>query len=57
MDKKFKQAPFFYWLYTSLIVAGAGVVLLLKRDQLVPMTILSPGAQRSSTAVRAVLHA
>jgi len=41
VDKKFKQAPFFYWLYTLLIAAGAGVVMLLKRDQLVPMTILS----------------
>jgi Mn2+/Fe2+ NRAMP family transporter len=28
VDKKFKQAPFFYWLYTSLIVAGAAVVLV-----------------------------
>jgi len=41
VDKKFKQAPFFYWLYTLLIAAGAGVVMVLKRDQLVPMTILS----------------
>lgn len=28
LDKKFSEAPFFYWLYTTLIVAGAGVVLL-----------------------------
>jgi len=28
VDKKFKQAPFFYWLYTLLIVAGAAVVLI-----------------------------
>jgi NRAMP (natural resistance-associated macrophage protein)-like metal ion transporter len=41
VDKKFKQAPFFYWLYTLLIASGAGVVMLLKRQQLVPMTILS----------------
>jgi len=25
---KFKEAPIFYWLYTVLIVVGAGVVLL-----------------------------
>ncbi len=28
LDHKFKEAPIFYWLYTVLIVAGAGVVLL-----------------------------
>lgn len=28
LDKKFGEAPFFYWLYTSLIVAAAGVVLI-----------------------------
>ncbi len=28
LDKKFREAPFFYWLYTTLIAAGAGVVLL-----------------------------
>ncbi|HEX8924559.1 MAG TPA: divalent metal cation transporter, partial [Terriglobales bacterium] len=28
LDKKFGEAPFFYWLYTLLIVAGAAVVLL-----------------------------
>src|SRR6202795_2071909 len=28
LDHKFKEAPIFYWLYTILIVAGAGVVLL-----------------------------
>src|SRR5260221_12733650 len=27
LDKKFHEAPVFYWLYTVLIVAGAGVVL------------------------------
>ena len=27
LDKSFKEAPFFYWFYTSLIVLGAGVVL------------------------------
>lgn len=28
VDKSFKEAPFFYWLYTLLIVGGAGVVLI-----------------------------
>jgi NRAMP (natural resistance-associated macrophage protein)-like metal ion transporter len=28
VNKRFREAPVFYWLYTMLIVAGAGVVLL-----------------------------
>jgi len=28
VDRKFREAPVFYWLYTALIVAGAGVILL-----------------------------
>ena len=28
LDKKFHEAPVFYWLYTLLIVLGAGVLLL-----------------------------
>ena len=28
IDKSFKEAPFFYWLYTLLIVGGAAVVLI-----------------------------
>ncbi len=28
LDRNFKQAPFFYWFYTFLIAAGAGVVLI-----------------------------
>jgi Mn2+/Fe2+ NRAMP family transporter len=28
LDKKFGEAPVFYWLYTILIVAGAGVILI-----------------------------
>jgi len=27
LDKNFKEAPFFYWFYTALIVLGAGLVL------------------------------
>ena len=28
VDKSFKEAPFFYWLYTGLIALGAGLVLI-----------------------------
>jgi NRAMP (natural resistance-associated macrophage protein)-like metal ion transporter len=28
VDQKFSEAPFFYWLYTLLIVAGAAVLLI-----------------------------
>jgi Mn2+/Fe2+ NRAMP family transporter len=28
LDKRFDEAPAFYWLYTALIVAGAGVLLV-----------------------------
>ncbi len=28
LDKHFKEAPFFYWLYTLLIIFGAGIVLI-----------------------------
>lgn len=28
LDKRFREAPVFYWLYTLLIAAGAGVILI-----------------------------
>jgi NRAMP (natural resistance-associated macrophage protein)-like metal ion transporter len=40
LDKKFHEAPVFYWLYTLLIVFGAGV-LLLPRIPLVYVSVLS----------------
>jgi NRAMP (natural resistance-associated macrophage protein)-like metal ion transporter len=40
LDKKFHEAPVFYWLYTLLIVAGAGV-LLIPRFPLVHVMVLS----------------
>jgi Mn2+/Fe2+ NRAMP family transporter len=40
LDKKFSEAPFFYWLYTGLIAAGAGVILWPNLP-LVKITILS----------------
>jgi NRAMP (natural resistance-associated macrophage protein)-like metal ion transporter len=41
VDKSFKEAPFFYWLYTLLIVGGAVTVLVLPDSQLVNVAILS----------------
>src|SRR5204863_2345492 len=40
LDKKFHEAPAFYWLYTLLIVAGAGV-LLVPNFPLVHVLVLS----------------
>ena len=40
LDKKFHEAPAFYWLYTLLIVTGAGV-LLLPRFPLTDIMVLS----------------
>jgi NRAMP (natural resistance-associated macrophage protein)-like metal ion transporter len=41
VDKNFKEAPFFYWLYSLLIVGGALTVLLLPDAQLINVAILS----------------
>jgi Mn2+/Fe2+ NRAMP family transporter len=41
VDKSFKEAPTFYWLYTLLIAGGAIAVLALPDSQLVAMAILS----------------
>ena len=41
VDKNFKEAPFFYWLYTLLIVGGSATVLLLPDAQLMNFAILS----------------
>jgi Mn2+/Fe2+ NRAMP family transporter len=40
VDKKFSEAPFFYWLYTLLIAAG-GAVLLIPHLPLVKIAVLS----------------
>jgi Mn2+/Fe2+ NRAMP family transporter len=40
LDKKFHEAPVFYWLYTALIVVGAGV-LLVPHLPLVYVSVLS----------------
>jgi Mn2+/Fe2+ NRAMP family transporter len=41
VDKSFREAPFFYWLYTALIVGGGATVLLLPDAQLINFAILS----------------
>jgi Mn2+/Fe2+ NRAMP family transporter len=41
VDKSFKEAPTFYWLYTLLIVGGAATVLVLPDAQLINFAILS----------------
>jgi len=41
VDKSFREAPFFYWLYTLLIAGGAFTVLILPDAQLINYAILS----------------
>jgi Mn2+/Fe2+ NRAMP family transporter len=41
VDKTFKGAPFFYWLYTLLIAGGAATVLILPDTMLISFAILS----------------
>jgi Mn2+/Fe2+ NRAMP family transporter len=41
VDKSFKEAPFFYWLYTLLIAGGAIAVLALPDSKLVSTAVLS----------------
>jgi Mn2+/Fe2+ NRAMP family transporter len=40
LDKKFSEAPAFYWLYTALIALSAGVILI-PRFPLVKVAVLS----------------
>jgi len=41
INKRFGEAPAFYWLYTSLIFLGALAVVFLSEDQQVPIILLS----------------
>jgi NRAMP (natural resistance-associated macrophage protein)-like metal ion transporter len=41
VDKNFREAPFFYWLYTLLLAGGALAVLVLPDAQLINVAILS----------------
>ncbi len=56
VGKRFSEAPVFYWLYTILIVAGAGVILMPNMP-LVKISILSQVVNGSRAALRAGLHA
>jgi NRAMP (natural resistance-associated macrophage protein)-like metal ion transporter len=40
LNKKFRDAPMFYWLYTGLIIAGAAIILVPKAP-LVELAVLS----------------
>ncbi len=40
LSKRFREAPVFYWLYTSLIVLGAAIILM-PRVPLIKLAILS----------------
>ena len=41
VDKSFREAPFFYWLYALLIAGGAVTVLVLPDAQLINVAIFS----------------
>ncbi|HEY1678622.1 MAG TPA: Nramp family divalent metal transporter [Candidatus Sulfotelmatobacter sp.] len=41
VGRKFGEAPFFYWLYTLLIVAGGALVLVIPADQLIRIVLWS----------------
>lgn len=41
LDKKWKEAPEFYWLYTGIIVIGAGIIILIPNDQLINISLWS----------------
>jgi NRAMP (natural resistance-associated macrophage protein)-like metal ion transporter len=41
INKRFNEAPTFYWLYTSLIAAGALVVMLLSEAKQIPIILFS----------------
>ena len=56
VGKKFSEAPVFYWLYTVLIVAGAGVILYPESSAGEDFHSF-PGGERSRDAARADFHA
>jgi NRAMP (natural resistance-associated macrophage protein)-like metal ion transporter len=41
VDKKFGDAPVFYWLYTLLIIAGGALVLMIPAQKLVEIVLWS----------------
>jgi Mn2+/Fe2+ NRAMP family transporter len=41
LNKRFHEAPAFYWLYTGLIVVAALVVIVLREEMQIPIILLS----------------
>jgi Mn2+/Fe2+ NRAMP family transporter len=41
VDKRFAEAPAFYWLYTGLIALGALTVMVLSEAKQIPIIVLS----------------
>jgi Mn2+/Fe2+ NRAMP family transporter len=41
VNKRFSEAPAFYWLYTSIIAVGALAVMVLSEEKQVPIILLS----------------
>ncbi len=41
VNKRFHEAPAFYWLYTTLIVLGALTVVVLSEEKQIPIMLLS----------------
>ncbi len=41
LNKRFHEAPAFYWLYTGLIVVAALFVIVLKEERQIPLILLS----------------
>jgi Mn2+/Fe2+ NRAMP family transporter len=41
LDKRFKEAPAFYWLYTGLVVGGALIVVILSEERQIPIILMS----------------
>jgi Mn2+/Fe2+ NRAMP family transporter len=41
VNKRFHEAPAFYWLYTGLIVVGALIVVVLDESKQVPIILIS----------------
>jgi Mn2+/Fe2+ NRAMP family transporter len=39
LDKTWKEAPVFYWLYTIIIAIGAGLILLVPNGSLIQLTL------------------
>ena len=41
LDKRFREAPAFYWLYTGLVVGGALIVVILSEEKQIPIILMS----------------